>query len=67
MTRPVYFPIVERLFSATDQAFGLPKRIYCDNSCEFFSIATLEKYNRKQVEILFGALPPRSGEDADVA
>jgi hypothetical protein len=69
MARPVhpgFSPLVERFFGATDQAFGLPKRIYCDNSREFLSTATLEAYIQNQVEILFGALPTRAGEDPDV-
>lgn len=62
---PDLSPIVERIFSAVDRAFGIPKRIYYDNSHEFCSLSTLDAFVREQVDLVSGDLRQRPGKDTD--
>jgi len=58
-------PIVERIFGAIDHAFGIPTRVYRDNSREFYSLSTLDSFVQEQVDLVCADLRKRPDEDTD--
>lgn len=57
--------IVERIFCAIDRAFGIPTRVYHDNSREFCGLSTLNPFVQEQVDLVCADLRKRPDEDAD--
>ncbi|MFZ5712365.1 MAG: hypothetical protein ACOY3N_05935 [Bradyrhizobium sp.] len=62
---PDFTPVVEPIFSAVDRTFGLPTRIYYDNSREFCSLSTLDSFVQEQVDRVCADLRKPPDEDAD--
>ncbi|WP_431203195.1 hypothetical protein ACQ86E_31070 [Bradyrhizobium betae] len=68
MARPIHpnlSPVVERVFSAIDRTFGIPERIYYDNSNEVCSLGTLDAFLRAHVDLIYGELRQHPGKDTD--